>query len=276
MNREEAATLLNLNAEATATDVRSHFQELYSDYQVRLTNAPTAALKKAYQKNLEDLRQACEVLCPGFVFDSDGDLPSAQPVRPSPVPPLSAGQVSSRTKATETQAPKVESRGLPKSTLFVGVLAAVLAAAASLFAIKWMALLNLRDALRGTTDVQLSALSRIPDDANDIRKSLGLLQNGTFQVCNESSDVIKITLLGVTYRDREDKLKTFNKSFYDWEGWDVPRGSRKTFQFKKDGNTVWDGSVLFYAVNLIHKGNEYFVAGPWRDVKDGCLQFTFQ
>jgi hypothetical protein len=274
MNREDAAAILNVRPDATPSDVRSGFQELYSDYQVRLTNAPTPALKKAYQKNLEDLRKACEVLCPGFVFDSEGDLPSAQPVRTASTPVMHPGPPPVRTRGTGPV--KSESAGLPRSTLIVGILAAVLAATASLFAIKWIALLNLKDALKGTTDAQFSALTKIPEETADIRKSLGLLQNGSFQVCNESSDTIKITALGVTYRDREDRLKSFNSSFYDWASWDIPRGSRKKFDFMRAGDTVWDGSVLFYAVNFTHKTNEYFLAGPWRDVKDGCLHITIQ
>jgi hypothetical protein len=45
--------------------VRRRYQKLYNDFQVRLTNAPTPALKKMYQKNIQDLRTACDVLCPG-------------------------------------------------------------------------------------------------------------------------------------------------------------------------------------------------------------------
>lgn len=274
MNREDAAAILNVRPNATPSDVRSSFQELYSDYQVRLTNAPTPALKKAYQKNLEDLRNACEVLHPGFVFDSEGDLPSAQPVRTAVKTAVPHPSQAARAKGAGPV--KSEAAGLPKSTLILGILAAVLAATASLFAIKWIALLNLKDALKGTTDAQLSALTKIPEETAEIRKSLGLLQNGSFQVCNESSDTITITALGVTYRDHEDRLRTFNSSFYDWASWDLSRGSRKKFDFMRAGDTVWDGSVLFYAINFTHKGNEYFLVGPWREVKDGCLQIAIQ
>jgi RNA-directed DNA polymerase len=40
---------------------------LYNDYQIRLTNAPTASLKRMYQKNLQELKAAVEVLAPGLL-----------------------------------------------------------------------------------------------------------------------------------------------------------------------------------------------------------------
>jgi hypothetical protein len=276
MTREEAASLLSVAIDASAGEVRGRYQELYSDYQVRLTNAPTPGLKKAYQKNLEELRQACETLSPGFVFDSPADFPSAQPVRNITSSSLDAGTRQRRAALVAAPPTAAKADGLPKSTIVVGILAAILAATASLFAIKWMSLVALEDALRGTTDNQVAALVKMPGQADDLKKSLSLLKNGLFQVCNQSSEAIKITALAVTYRDREDHLKTFNSSFYNWVSWDLVRGARKPLYFERAGEMVWDGSVLFYAVNLTHKGNDYFIAGAWRDVKDGCLQITLQ
>ena len=48
-----------------AADVRRQYQKLHNDLQVRMTNTPSPSLKRMYQKNLQELKTACEVLAPG-------------------------------------------------------------------------------------------------------------------------------------------------------------------------------------------------------------------
>jgi predicted component of type VI protein secretion system len=64
---EEAAEILGLWPGTSADEVRRRYQKMYNDFQIRLTNAPTPSLKRMYQKNIQDLRTACEVLSPGAV-----------------------------------------------------------------------------------------------------------------------------------------------------------------------------------------------------------------
>jgi predicted component of type VI protein secretion system len=65
MTEAEAAEILGLWPGSPADEVRRRYQKLYNDFQVRLTNAPTPSLKKMYQKSIQDLRTACDVICPG-------------------------------------------------------------------------------------------------------------------------------------------------------------------------------------------------------------------
>jgi hypothetical protein len=65
MSEAEAAEILGLWPGSPADEVRRRYQKLYNDFQIRLTNAPTPSLKKMYQKNIQDLRMACDVICPG-------------------------------------------------------------------------------------------------------------------------------------------------------------------------------------------------------------------
>ncbi len=67
MSANEAAEILGLSPGAAADEVRRCYQRIYNDLQIRLTNAPTATLKRMYQKNLQNLKQAAEVLAPGVV-----------------------------------------------------------------------------------------------------------------------------------------------------------------------------------------------------------------
>jgi predicted component of type VI protein secretion system len=67
MSPAEAAELIGLWPGSPPDEVRKRYQKLYNDFQIRLTNAPTPALKKMYQRNMQDLRTACEVISPGAI-----------------------------------------------------------------------------------------------------------------------------------------------------------------------------------------------------------------
>ena len=43
----------------------AEYQKLHNDLQVRMTNTPSPSLKRMYQKNLQELKLACELLAPG-------------------------------------------------------------------------------------------------------------------------------------------------------------------------------------------------------------------
>jgi predicted component of type VI protein secretion system len=67
MSAAEAAELIGLWPGSPPDEVRKRYQKLYNDFQIRLTNAPTPALKKMYQRNMQDLKVACEVISPGAI-----------------------------------------------------------------------------------------------------------------------------------------------------------------------------------------------------------------
>ena len=67
MSPAEAAELIGLWPGSPPDEVRKRYQKLYNDFQIRLTNAPTPALKKMYQRNMQDLKTACEVIAPGAI-----------------------------------------------------------------------------------------------------------------------------------------------------------------------------------------------------------------
>jgi len=65
MSPAQAAEMLGVAPRASAADVRRQYQKLHNDLQVRMTNTPSPSLKRMYQKNLQELKTACEVLAPG-------------------------------------------------------------------------------------------------------------------------------------------------------------------------------------------------------------------
>jgi len=65
MTPAQAAEMLGVAAGTAPADVRRQYQKLHNDLQVRMTNTPSPSLKRMYQKNLQELKLACEVLAPG-------------------------------------------------------------------------------------------------------------------------------------------------------------------------------------------------------------------
>src|SRR6266481_2858522 len=50
---------------AQAAEVRRQYHRLHNDLQIKITNTPSPSLRRMYQKNLQELKTACEVLAPG-------------------------------------------------------------------------------------------------------------------------------------------------------------------------------------------------------------------
>ena len=65
MTAAQAAEVLGVTAGAPPADVRRQYQRLHNDLQIRMTNTPSPSLKRMYQKNLQELKLACELLAPG-------------------------------------------------------------------------------------------------------------------------------------------------------------------------------------------------------------------
>lgn len=78
MDRQTALDTFGLEDTATTDEVEARFGELYNDLQLRITNAPTPALKALYQRNLEELKEAKRVLS-GAQRALHNDLPLSQP-----------------------------------------------------------------------------------------------------------------------------------------------------------------------------------------------------
>ncbi len=62
MTNDEALSKLELEQGATSSEINTQYQEFYNEFQMRITNAPTEHQRKLYQKKLEELAAAFEVL----------------------------------------------------------------------------------------------------------------------------------------------------------------------------------------------------------------------
>ncbi len=83
MTRKEATELLEVSVNPTADEVLVRYQQIYSDYRIMLTNAPTPELKMLYQGHIHEIETACETLFPGLLSSGGArtNLPATGPVQ---------------------------------------------------------------------------------------------------------------------------------------------------------------------------------------------------
>ena len=62
LTREEALALLGIDPAATLPEIRRRYEDMYSEYRVRETNAPTKALRMKYQTSVAAIEAAGAVL----------------------------------------------------------------------------------------------------------------------------------------------------------------------------------------------------------------------
>jgi len=289
MTKTEAAEFLSLSETATADDVRSRFQELYSDYHIRLTNAPTATLKRVYQRNLEELRLACETFFPGMVFATPQDLPAAEPVHGIPDIPVQRSSQSTQSASTDLGPSKIDRIESSRHFNIAIVGASIIGAIAILFAVLWFRATQERKALDtflvADPDEQMAYLNQHPKLAPQLLRTLSVLMNGKFAVCNDSSMPLDVDWVVASYRGDDGVLHTFNSKNYltmdsngepVWVKWHIiGNGGRQSLNLTKGSELVWDGSVVSYAIGLNYDGQEYVRGGTWSAVQDGCVHIRY-
>ena len=104
MNRTDAALILNVDPSASPEEARRAYQELFTEHQVRLTNAPTPALRSLYQARLLELEEAKDALLSTSPSDANSFLPTDHP---------SIGSPSAIADPPRTQPPAPPRRGPP-------------------------------------------------------------------------------------------------------------------------------------------------------------------
>jgi len=102
-------------------------------------------------------------------------------------------------------------------------------------------------------------------------ESTGTLQNGVFEVCNTSAAALEVREVAAAYWDRAHKLRVFNSTAYNPEGWAVGPASSRSLSWVPKNLPVWDGSVLLYFVKVRDRQKEYLISGRWDGGVRGCL-----
>ncbi len=300
-----ALAALDLEPGASQEVIQRKFRELFSDYQVRLTNAPTPELKNRYQAKIDELQMARDELIAPASAGGGMDLPSAEPVHessaPEPVPhaPVEVSEIPSepqepkkkRAAAKEKRAAKKEKKkaaaasgegGLPKSAVImivISVVAVLLSVVVASFAKKAIAAADGVQAKLAAKQAGIVAMQERIPEAEAMVTSLqegrvALLENAEFKICNLSSGSIWVVWLHSTYVGRDGQFRSFDSAFEDYESWEVPAGGTTKFNYVKDDRVVWDGSTVFFSLLMQYRGQETFRSGAWSAIGSDCYNLA--
>jgi hypothetical protein len=299
MNKSEASELLNLSTNATKTEISSAYKKLFSDYQIRLSNAPTPHLKTLYQNNLKKLEDAMKVLLPEGLGGGLEDLPSDTPIlnheiktnnnANTVVKTLSETpkntQQKEKNKAEKNKAEKKPSNNLIKIMGFVSILSVAI----SVFIIIQYSSKN---------DIKVNDFTKINNELTETKDKLNKLQanfasitdNGKMKIINKYPSTMRISWFSVTYRDKDGNIKKFDSiedghvldkssNIYTYPNFTIKSGQTIELKHIVGNDIVWDGSVLTYAFAMVDINDPYapidMFSGIWNDkAVDGKLHIN--
>ncbi len=283
--RDGALALLELPAGASREQIQKRYQELYSDFQVRLTNAPTADLKKKYTQKLAELRDAFELLVPPASPSVIGHLPAAEPIEgaaEAAPPPVAPAARAAAAPAVAAAAVKPEAgprrRGIPASTLIVLALGLVAMHATGAFFVLWQAAAKTERALAAEVATKQEAIAamqaRIPQAQKELEAlkagRMPLAENKGFKVCNGSGGELWVIWIHSAWLDESGQFRSFNSADVGYPQFPIAGGGTGTFEWVSGDTVVWDGSSVFFALSMIYRGQEYFRSGSVSQLETDC------
>jgi hypothetical protein len=244
MDKIEALAIIGVSENSSNEEITAKFNELYNDYHIRLTNAPTPNLKKLYQKNLQELNEAKKILI-GDEIEKLQDLPSSTPLYQKSVvrenPKSSSEQITSKVQSNENQ----KAPSSVKVAFIFGFIAILSIALAVYFGV------NMSE-----TTKEMDKLSEMKQNYDGLSQKVKLydamFSNGKFKVKNNGNNSFKIGDVIVVYKNTKNELV----KYFDNVNAEVKAGSIKELS-KISGNDVeWDGSVISYYFDVEYTNNK--------------------
>ena len=196
--------VFDLPAGSSEEQIRQRYQELFSEYQVRLTNAPTPKLKEKYNQRLEELRAAFAELVPDAAGALATDLPSAKPVDTPKAEPAEPVRPPAETSPPPQDvapsqgaepAPAKEKQPLPKSALVMAGLGVLALGLAVTMLVLFLGAGKTKADLIVALEEKSQSMVRMQQEIVERQTNLEeleagkamLLENRPFKVCNLST-----------------------------------------------------------------------------------------
>jgi|SRR5580658_1303855 hypothetical protein len=102
--------------------------------------------------------------------------------------------------------------------------------------------------------------------------SASLPPNRILSVCNNSPEEITVSAVTAFYWDGHGQLKNFNSAKNQWHTWRIGAGTTQALSLtQQNAATVWDGSVIYYAMELNRQGKDMLLSGTSDDLRNGCI-----
>ncbi|TNE80524.1 MAG: hypothetical protein EP332_07240 [Bacteroidetes bacterium] len=270
MNSSDAHIILGLNEGASPEEMEAKFQEVYSDYQIRLSNAPTPNLKKLYQKNLQELEEAYNLLSGGV--NTSSDLPSSKPQLEvkktvAPPPPVQTQQhtTAAKTSMASKSAPANTHAGSKKGVLYGGLIALVGIGVSVLFGLLYFQGQAEQDAVKEKMEAEQQKQAEKLERAELLER---IFHEEKFKIKNAGRHSLKVLTIAATFMNDKDELE--KAEFYSGEI--IEAGKTYDAMIVKGSRTIYDGDVISYALSFEYDGTRYTTGGVYsQDAKDGML-----
>jgi hypothetical protein len=130
---------------------------------------------------------------------------------------------------------------------------------------------QLQDELRDENATLVQSRNRAAAAAFD---RLALPPNRKLTVCNQSGKDLTISALTAVYIDKEGRPSTFNSAINQWHAWRIQAGSTEMLGLDDEPGAGWDGSALFYAIEVSGEHGTELLSGTSDDLKGGCIRLT--
>jgi hypothetical protein len=104
--------------------------------------------------------------------------------------------------------------------------------------------------------------------------SFSLPANRVMTVCNNSGRDAAISALTAFYVDSHGTLRSFSSASNQWHTWRLVAASKQKLDLRDAGRTVWDGSAVFYAMDVDREGKSQLLAGTSEDLRNSCLDIS--
>ncbi len=94
-------------------------------------------------------------------------------------------------------------------------------------------------------------------------------------VCNDTSTQLNVPVVTALYLGPGATFLSYNSASDDWRSWTIPPHSMKRFvDAGAVQRTGWDGSAVFYAIELASGGTPHMFSGTSNDLAKGCLHIA--
>ncbi len=260
MTQQEARQTLGLPDNCSPGEVREKFNDMYNDYQIRLTNAPTPNLKKLYEKNIEELHQALNVL---LGDSSNSDLPSSTPVyakntasRPNQEPEQAAAKTPKAQASAAPAAPAAKKSNAAMMTIVFLIVAIV--AVSSVFSLKYL-----------DVQKQVDDLQRASHENDSLKNFAKNFTNRKFKIKNAGTLPMTVKKIIVCYVNDKGGIE----KFYDKFSKQIEPNGVDSFESVKGNQVVWNGAVVSYYMQFEYNGQNNDWSGIWS--KDAGSEGTF-
>ncbi len=244
MTINEAFELLNISSVASEEEIVSAYKKLYSDYQIRLNNAPTPHLKTLYQNNIKKLDEAFHLLMPEGAYGINVDLPVDSPFliqNTGQSQAVNIVQNNTKKGSDETKVADLKEKNNKFIIPLLGFIA-VLALSVTVFFYIQYSEMNTK-------------LKRISEDSEKNNIIAGQLpKNGKLKIVNKLGEDIVVAFVSVSYFDEDNVLKSFESRSAEPRPSFINRlEADKTLEFNYavGQNMIWDGSVVYYSIVVI-------------------------